>query len=73
MVRDNYCAPYSKQPCIVYEVNMWYSYYITLFVLNSFTLFSVSHDLTLTLSSKNRKIRKKNKMKMKMKNKIERN
>ena len=52
---------------------MWYSYYITLFVLNSFTLFSVSHDLTLTLSSKNRKIRKKNKMKMKMKNKIERN
>ena len=58
MVHANYCAPYPKQPCVVHEVNMWYPYYMTSFVLDPSTLFSVSHDLTLTLCSKNRKIRK---------------
>ena len=55
MVHAHYCAAYPKQPCIVYEANMWYSCCITLFVLDPSTLFSVSCDLTLTLCSKNRK------------------
>ena len=58
MVHANYCAPYPKQPYIVHEVNMWYSCCMTSFVLDPFTLFSASHDLTLTLCSKNKKIRK---------------
>ena len=58
MVHANYCAPYPKQLCIVYEINMWYPCCITLLVLDLSTLFSVSCDLILTLCSKNRKIRK---------------
>ena len=58
MVRAPYCTAYSKQPCVVYEANMWYPCYMTSFVLDSSTLFSVSCDLILTLCSKNRKIRK---------------
>ena len=58
MVHAHYCAPYPKQPSIVHEVNMWYPCCMTLFVLDPFTSFSVSHDLILTLGSKNRKIRK---------------
>ena len=67
MVHAHYYAPYPKQPCIVHEVNMWYLYCIMSLVLDSSTLFSASHDLTLTLCSKNRKIRKYNEKKMKMK------
>ena len=58
MVRAHYCAAYPKQPCIVYEANIWYSCYMISFVLNSFTSFSTSCDLTLILCSKNGKIRK---------------
>ena len=58
MVHAHYCAAYPKQPCVVYEANMWYPCYIILFVLDLSTLFSASCDLTLTLYSKNRKIRK---------------
>ena len=55
MVHANYCASYPKQPCIVYEVNMWYPCCMTSLVLDPSTLFSASHDLTLTLCSKIRK------------------
>ena len=58
MVHANYYAPYPKQPYIVHEVNMWYPCCMTSFVLNPFTSFSASYDLTLTLGSKNRKIEK---------------
>jgi len=51
-----YYAPYSKWPCIVYEVNMWYPCCMMLFVLDPSSLFFASHDLTLTLCSKNGKI-----------------
>ena len=37
---------------------MWYPCYMTSLVLDPSTLFSASHDLTLTLCSKNRKIKK---------------
>jgi len=73
MVCANYYAPYPKQPCVVHEVNMWYPYCMTSFVLDPSTSFSASYNLTLTLCSKNRKIRKENEMKMKMKNKIKKN
>ena len=61
MVCANYCIPYPKQPCVVHEVNIWYSCYMTLFVLDPFTPFSAFHDLTLALYSKNRKIKQKQK------------
>ena len=44
MVHAHYCAPYPKQPDIEYEVNMWYPYCMTSFVLEPSTLFSVSCD-----------------------------
>jgi len=58
MVCANYCAPYPKQSYVVHEVNMWYPYYMTSLVLDPSTLFSASHDLTLTLCSKNGNTRK---------------
>ena len=67
MVHAHYYAPYPKQLCIVHEVNMWYLCCIMSLVLDPSTLFSASHDLTLTLCSKNRKIRKYNEKKIKIK------
>ena len=58
MVCAHYCASYPKQPYIEHKANMWYLCSMTSFVLDPFTLFSVSCDLTLTLCSKNRKLRK---------------
>ena len=40
MVHANYCAPYPKQPCVVYEANMWCPCCMTSFVLESSTKFS---------------------------------
>ena len=58
MVCTCYCAPYPKQPCVVYEANIWCPCCMTSFILDPSTSFFVSCDLTLTLCSKNRKIRK---------------
>ena len=58
MVHAHYCVPYPKLLCVGHKVDMWSPYCIILFVLDSSTSFSTSHDLTLTLCSKNRKIRK---------------
>jgi len=40
MVCANYCAPYPKQPCVVHEINMWYSCYMMSLVLESSMTFS---------------------------------
>jgi len=40
MVHANYHAPYPKQPCVVHEVNMWYSCCMMSSVLKSSTKFS---------------------------------
>ena len=34
MVCAYYCAPYPKQPCVVDEVNMWYTCGMTSFALD---------------------------------------
>ena len=68
MVHAHYCVPYPKWPCIEHEINMWYLCCVMSF-LDPSTMFSVSHDLTLTLCSKNRKITNKSKKKIKMEQK----
>jgi len=40
MVHANYCALYPKQPCIVYEINMWYPCCMMSFVLEPSITFS---------------------------------
>ena len=40
MVHANYCAPYPKQPCVVHEINMWYSCCMMSLVLESSMTFS---------------------------------
>ena len=40
MVHANYCAPYPKQPYVVYEANMWCPCCMMSFVLKSSTKFS---------------------------------
>ena len=42
MVHANYCAPYSKQPCVVHGANMWCLCCMTSFVLGASTSFSMS-------------------------------
>ena len=70
MVCANYCAPYPKQPCVVHEANMWYPCYVTSFVLDSPSSFSVSCDPTLTLfvlKIENRKIKQNENKKCRVK------
>ena len=45
MVYANYCAPYPKEPCVEYKVNIWYPCYMTLFILEPSTLFYAFCDL----------------------------
>ena len=62
MVHAYYCAPYPKRPCVEHEANMCCPCYMTSLVLESFTSFFVSCDLTLTLvvlKIENRKINRK--------------